>query len=135
MQVAPLRRKVRKYRCPFQRVYPGASFVQKGWNGREEGEGGGGESPMGKKSRPPRRVVEKFAFHPFHETSTSFHSSLYESIRITSDLSLLHRHRRPSFSLLCKLPRSENSRQAACRKVAVYIRVFDTTPFNIHSFY
>ena len=54
---------------------------------------------MGKKSRPSHRVVEKFAFHPFHETSTSFHSSIYESIRITFDLSLLRRHRcRPSFS-------------------------------------
>lgn len=57
---------------------------------------------MGKKSRSPHRVVEKFAFHPFHKTSTSFHSSPYESIRITSDLSPLHRHRcRPSFSPLC----------------------------------
>jgi len=57
---------------------------------------------MGKKSRPPHRIVEKFAFHPFHETSTSFHSSPYESIRITSDLGPLHR-RRPSLSPLATL--------------------------------
>lgn len=37
MQVALLWRKVRKYRCPFQGVYPEASFAQKGWNDRKEG--------------------------------------------------------------------------------------------------
>lgn len=56
MQVAALpRKKVRKYRCPFQGVYPEASFVQKGWGTavrKEKAEER--ESPMEKTSRPPR---------------------------------------------------------------------------------
>lgn len=119
MQVALLRKKVRKYHCPFQGVYPEASFAQKSWNGHKEG-GGEGESSTEKKSHPPHRIVEKFAFHPFHETSTSFRLPTNQFVSPpTSARSIViivprsHPFATPQIAMLWKF-----HHQAACRKVA-----------------
>lgn len=53
---------------------------------------------MGKKSRAPHQVVEKFAFHPFHETSDELS---FVSLRINSY------HLRPQ-STPSSLPSSRN---------------------------
>lgn len=105
MQVAALpTEESQKVPLPFSGSLSGSVVCAKGLgNGREVGEGGEKEKVRWRRNRALRaRVVEKFAFYPFHETSMSFHSSPYESIRITFDLGPLHRHRRrrhPSFSL------------------------------------
>lgn len=103
MQVA--REKSQKIPLPFSGSLSGSIVRAKELGLLEEREEGG--SSIGKKSRPPHQVVEKFALHPFHGASTSFHSSPYESIRITSDLGPLRRPRRVlplAPPRLCKLP-------------------------------
>jgi len=72
---------------------------------------------MGKKSRPPHRIVEKFAFHLFHETSTSFHSFPYESIRITSARFIAPRCRpfaTPQIAALREIPKPPVAKRPMC---------------------
>lgn len=113
MQVAALpRKKVRKYRCPFQGVYPEASFVQKGWGTALRKERAERKRKSDGEEIAPSAPgsLKSLRFIPFTRPRRAFIRLPTNQLRITFDLGPLHRHRRrhPSLSPLLrirKLPR------------------------------